>query len=142
MLNRYAFFSMIILGGVVAFASSFAQTEVLDIAGTEPGLIKVQAHTGQLDTDGILSLGEVPNPNIDYDRAQRSNRRQGHNRYNNSTSQEFAEHHRRGRYDMDWRERRAAEERKRREHEEREWKDREERRDDNDDRRRSWWNWQ
>ena len=31
-----------------------------------PGLLAAQAHRGQMDTDGILSPGEIPNPNIRY----------------------------------------------------------------------------
>lgn len=33
---------------------------------TVPGLVNAQAHRGQMDTDGILSPGEIPNPNIRY----------------------------------------------------------------------------
>jgi hypothetical protein len=48
-----------------------------------PKLFRVQAHAGQMDTDGILSQGEVKNPNIDYDRAQRSAERRGDQRFDN-----------------------------------------------------------
>ena len=31
-----------------------------------PAALSAQAHRGQIDTDGILSPGEIPNPNIRY----------------------------------------------------------------------------
>ena len=34
-------------------------------------------HAGQMDTDGILSPGEIPNPDIDYDKAQRHGEKHG-----------------------------------------------------------------
>lgn len=40
-------------------------------------------HAGQMDTDGILSQGELRNPNIDYERAQRWAQQHGDTRFNN-----------------------------------------------------------
>lgn len=48
-----------------------------------PGLVYVQSHAGQTDTDGILSPGERRNPNIDYDHSQRSAERHGDARVEN-----------------------------------------------------------
>ena len=77
-------------------------------------------HAGQMDTDGILSPGEIRNPNIDYDRAQR-----------------HAEHHDDPRVDNPYNDDAARDERER-EAREREWR---ERREEERERDRSWWNW-
>jgi hypothetical protein len=40
-------------------------------------------HAGQMDTDGILSAGEIRNPNIDYAQVKRWSDRYGDTRYQN-----------------------------------------------------------
>ena len=40
-------------------------------------------HAGQVDTDGILSPGEIKNPHIDYDHTQRWHEQHGDDRVDN-----------------------------------------------------------
>ena len=47
-------------------------------------------HAGEVDTDGILSPGEIPNRNINYDRAQQQGEWRGDSRYNNSINDQAA----------------------------------------------------
>ena len=56
-------------------------------------------HAGQVDTDGILSRGEIPNNNIDYSRAQRSYEYRGDYRVDNEYNDRMADIDRRVRWD-------------------------------------------
>jgi hypothetical protein len=89
-------------------------------------------HAGQLDTDGILSPGEIRNPNIDYDRAQHQAERHDDFRVDNPINDQAAAE---DRYKKD----------RERDYEEsdREWRDRRdaERRQAERDRGHSWWPW-
>ena len=64
------------------------------------------SHAGQTDTDGVLSPGERPNPDIDYNEAQREGDRRGDERLDNPDNDREAARDReedrsRGRYDWD-----------------------------------------
>lgn len=75
-------YSLIALAPLLSF--SIAVSEPRDSTGIRHTDIQnVASHAGQLDTDGILSPGEIRNPNIDYDRAQRYGESRGDYRYNN-----------------------------------------------------------
>jgi hypothetical protein len=86
-------------------------------------LIRVDSHTGQMDTDGILSPGEVPNPNINYDHAQQRHEREGDARVENPYNDAAADEDRRYNFREDKKEEQREQQREREE----------ERRED------SWW---
>jgi hypothetical protein len=87
-----------------------------------------QNHAGKMDTDGVLSEGEIPNPRIDYDWEQRKAQRHGDQRLNNPYNDAAADQSRRVKEgNRDWRE----DERDRREYE----------RDVDRENRRSWFGW-
>lgn len=71
---------------------------------SSPILIYVQSHAGQLDTDGILSPGEIRNPRIDYDRAQRQGEWRGDTRFDNYYNDQAAQRERELKYNEDRRE--------------------------------------
>jgi len=109
-----------LIGGLLLMSASAARADHSRAAG----LILVQAHLGQMDTDGILSPGERPNPNIDYDKAQRHGLKHGDPRYDNPDNDALADADRDFKRDQEREERWERDRREAREHE---WRDREER---------------
>lgn len=65
----------------------------------ETGTSFAQTHAGQIDTDGILSQGEIRNPNIDYEKIRRKAERRGDERFDNPYNNRAADMDRDSRYD-------------------------------------------
>ena len=114
---HYAFVGLVIVGSVSAAT-----------ADPQPTLLRVQAHAGQLDHDGILSPGELPNRDIDYDRAQREHERRGDYRVENPDNDELADEDRREKRGQLSYDREREDDLRRREIE-------------RSERHRSWWDW-
>lgn len=89
-----------------------------------------QSHAGQVDTDGILSPGEVRNPNIDYDRTQRRAEGRDESRVENPYNDDAAD-------DVRYYKEQEHERDERNEHD-RDWRDQ---RDEGRDHKYSWWPW-
>ena len=87
--------------------------------GPSPSSGRQNTHVGQVDTDGILSPGEIKNPGIDYNSR---NRNYDYGRYNNYDSYAQDRAYQQHLRDIERREQELAYEEQRR----------------ND---RSWWNW-
>ena len=98
------------------------------------------SHQGQMDTDGILSPGEIENPYIDYRRAQIDHERHGDYRVDNRDN-DYAARKDERRHRSYWRD--DSYYRDRNDHDDdyydhhRGWRDR----DDRDNNSRSWWSW-
>lgn len=121
--------TVLALAPIVAHSDSRHQYLRVDM----PKIVPVQNHAGQLDTDGILSPGEVPNSRIDYDRSQRHHERVGDERVENEFNDRAASE------DRYYKDRdhnlRDREEARIRYYQEREREERRERR------QTAWWNW-
>lgn len=120
-IKSISFALLILNSSPAAFADSFEN-------GTSSLFHRVQAHAGKMDTDGILSEGELRNPRIDYDREQRQAHRENDNRLDNQYNEDAA---RDARGQKDWeKDREDNYDRRQRSN-----------RDQDQRQERSWWDW-
>ena len=86
---------VLLLSSLLCATSAAADIPRREVAGANlPNAQYAQNHAGRMDTDGILSPGEVRNPNINYDRAQREGERAGDARVENPDNDSAADEER------------------------------------------------
>jgi len=106
---------------------------IATLLSVAPFSVQAQDHAGQMDTDGILSPGERPNPNIDYDKSQRKHDEHGDARVDNPYNDSEADRDRaikdEQREQYNWNGDEDRDEHERREEERRE------------EQQHSWWSW-
>ncbi len=123
--------------GLIGAGTASADKFEFDGVYATPNLVRVQTHAGQMDTDGVLSQGEIPNPRIDYEREKEAAARRGDPRFNNPFNAAVAEEDREynDRYD------RYSDQEDRRSRIRYDRARREDRSDETPDERRGWWGW-
>ena len=122
MARKNSSLSLIIFGCLLGTTSVHADSRFCK-NGKNPYWLSVQTHAGEMDTDGILSAGELRNPRINYDNVKKEAERVSDYRVDNPYNDDAAANDRR--YDRSDGSRDYYRERAERERYEQEMRDRE-----------------